>query len=180
MKFVESAQPLRINLHLSHKLVYVYVQRDMHSHSICGTGITVTTCCVPSGWRARTPCLSRANRAVDLRLGAPRPADAPVATPGEDKDQICVGQCTGSRAATKQLLVDPVRSTGGIFIGHRRSGCPSRGGVLREYRRKALNSGPLNGGPLSKRAKERDGEGTRRSTRILTTVASMQTSRHYE
>lgn len=37
-------------------------------------------------------------------------AGCPGGLPGEDKDQICVGQCTASRAASKQLLVDPVRS----------------------------------------------------------------------
>ncbi|KAG9433784.1 hypothetical protein HZU67_04335 [Apis mellifera carnica] len=59
------------------------------------------------------------------------------------------------RAPPKQLLAT-ILSTGaggGISIGHRRSGCPSRGGVLREYRRKTLKNGPLNGGP----ARERQG-----------------------
>lgn len=57
---------------------------------------------------------------------------------------------------------DPVQGAGGgISIGHRRSGCPSRGGVLREYRRKTLKNGPLNGGP----AREREGEGEKKTRR---------------
>lgn len=89
---------------------------------------------------------------------------------------------------------DPVQGTGGgISIGHRRSGCPSRGGVLREYRRKTLKNGPLNGGPARERGrgrkedeKKQEEDGGRRMgrggevTRILTTVASMQTSRRHE
>lgn len=89
---------------------------------------------------------------------------------------------------------DPVQGAGGgISIGHRRSGCPSRGGVLREYRRKTLKNGPLNGGPARERGrgrkedeKKQEEDGGRRMgrggevTRILTTVASMQTSRRHE
>ncbi|KAG7202666.1 hypothetical protein KM043_009840 [Ampulex compressa] len=80
----------------------------------------------------------------------------------EDKDQICVGQCTGSRVAPKQLLVDPVehgRESSSVIVDpdarHVATFCVSTTG-------KTPKSGPLNGGSESTAREERDAGKTRR------------------
>lgn len=61
-----------------------------------------------------TPCIVAWKQNHKLETGGSRGpvVRVPMALPREDKDQICVGQCTVSRAPPKQLLLDPVRGTG--------------------------------------------------------------------
>lgn len=122
-------------------------------------------------FQVQHPVSSRRNRVTSLKPKVAELVHVPMASPGRTKTRFAWANapCPVLHQSNYSSILFGTR--GGISIGHRRSGCPSRGGVLREYHRKTLKSGPLNGEPEKERErrkkdkkKKRNGDGTRRRT----------------
>lgn len=112
-------------------------------------------------FQVQHPVSSRRNRVTSLKPKVAELVHVPMASPGRTKTRFAWANAPCPVLHQSNYSSILFRARGGISIGHRRSGCPSRGGVLREYHRKTLKNGPLNGEPekeRERREKERQEE----------------------